>query len=248
MMRGGGQRVLTTSLTATVRAIQVEGSFRNTGGLLYALSVTILISASIAIALHTPSESPPHRPKPHSLQVQQHLRTGWPQGLADQLAALPDRWLLAGDFRIVLREYLSGANSAVPYFLGRTLAGPLTVGPCPSRHPATTSHCQGPGGCDSCHSSQSVSASRSRFHMTYQPADELPCAPLWWLGVVFSVDLLALALLSYVVSGLSLQPSALAWYCVIISLLIFGAQSVGYISSSFSSNPVVGLALRKCFY
>lgn len=66
--------------------------------------------------------------------------------------------------------------------------------------------------------------------------------------MVFSVDLLALALLSYVVSGLSLQPSALAWYCVIISLLIFGAQSVGYISSSFSSNPVVGLALRKCLY
>lgn len=71
MMRGGGRRVLTTSLTAAVRANQVEGSFRNTGGLLYALSVTILISASIAIALHTPSESPPHRPNSHSLQVQQ---------------------------------------------------------------------------------------------------------------------------------------------------------------------------------
>jgi hypothetical protein len=38
---------------------------------------------------------------------------------------------------------------------------------------------------------------------------------------------------------------AFLWYCVITALLIFGAQSVGYLSSSFSSNPVVGLALSE---
>ena len=45
-------------------------------------------------------------------------------------------------------------------------------------------------------------------------------------------------------TGLSPSSQAVAYFCLILFLVNLAAQSVGYLSSSFSSNPIVGLSIR----
>ena len=94
------------------------------------------------------------------------------------------------DFAILMREYYAGANTAVPYFLGRTLAS-------------------------------------------------LPTSLLF----------LVMGIIPYWMAGLVKDASAFAYFVLILFLTNFAAQSVGFLASSWSRNPVVGLSvLVSCRY
>ena len=50
------------------------------------------------------------------------------------------------------------------------------------------------------------------------------------------------SIIPYWLAGLRADAGAFAYYCLASGLLIFGAQSLGYLASSVSSNPNVCLA------
>ena len=90
------------------------------------------------------------------------------------------------DFVILMREYYVGANTPIPYFLGRTIA-----------------------------------------------------------AIPYSLVFLIMGIIPYWMTGLSRDIGAFAYYCLVLFLLVFGSQSIGYFSSSFTSNPIVGLSICK---
>ncbi len=84
-----------------------------------------------------------------------------------------------------MREYYAGANTPVPYFLGRTIA-----------------------------------------------------------SMPHSLPFLLMGLIPYFMTGLSHNVEAIGYFCLIIFVMNLAAQSLGYLASSFSSNPIVGLSIR----
>lgn len=92
------------------------------------------------------------------------------------------------EFAILMREYYSGGNLPVPYFLGRTLA-----------------------------------------------------------SVPQSMLFLLMGIIPYYMAGLAPTVSAFGYFVLILFLSIFSAQSLGYLASSFTSNPVVSLSILPLF-
>lgn len=90
------------------------------------------------------------------------------------------------DFTIIMREYYVGANTPVPYFLGRTIA-----------------------------------------------------------AIPYNFVFLLMGIIPYWMTGLDRHIESFGYYCLVLFLLVFGSQSIGYFSSSFTANPIVGLSIRK---
>lgn len=65
------------------------------------------------------------------------------------------------------------------------------------------------------------------------------------LGIPFTIIYLLQAIIPYWLTGLAPAWAPFSWFCLVIWLLILGAQSLGFLASSFSSNPFIGLALSK---
>ncbi|TFJ86620.1 hypothetical protein NSK_002274 [Nannochloropsis salina CCMP1776] len=58
-----------------------------------------------------------------------------------------------------------------------------------------------------------------------------------------SMLFLLMGIIPYFMAGLSSSASGFGYFCLILFLANFAAQSLGYVASSLTSNPVVGLAL-----
>lgn len=65
------------------------------------------------------------------------------------------------------------------------------------------------------------------------------------VSVLPSLPFLLMGLIPYFMTGLSSDYHAVLYFVLIIVLTNLAAQSLGYLSSSFSSNPIVGISIRK---
>lgn len=63
-------------------------------------------------------------------------------------------------------------------------------------------------------------------------------------SIPYSLLFLLMGLIPYFMTGLSPHPAAVGYFFLIIFLMNLAAQSLGYMASSFSSNPIVGLSIR----
>lgn len=61
-----------------------------------------------------------------------------------------------------------------------------------------------------------------------------------------SLLFLLLGIIPYFMTGLSHAPVAFWYFVLILFVLNFAAQSLGYLASSFTSNPIVGLSICEC--
>ena len=61
-------------------------------------------------------------------------------------------------------------------------------------------------------------------------------------AVPLSLVYLIMAAIPYFMAGLAYDAATFGFFCLVVFLGIFAAQSVGYLASSFSANPVVGLS------
>lgn len=62
-------------------------------------------------------------------------------------------------------------------------------------------------------------------------------------SILPSALFLLMGIIPYYMAGLSENSQAVAYFCLILFLINLAAQSVGYLASSFSSNPIVGLSI-----
>jgi hypothetical protein len=66
-------------------------------------------------------------------------------------------------------------------------------------------------------------------------------------GVPTSLSFMIMGVLPYFMVGLVGDVWAFGWYCLVFFVMNFAAQSLGYLASSFSANPVVGLSILPMF-
>jgi len=62
-------------------------------------------------------------------------------------------------------------------------------------------------------------------------------------GVPNSLAFMIMGVLPYFMVGLVGDVGVFGWYCLVFFVMNFAAQSLGYLASSFSANPVVGLSI-----
>lgn len=62
-------------------------------------------------------------------------------------------------------------------------------------------------------------------------------------GVPNSLAFMIMGVLPYYMVGLVGDVGVFGWYCLVFFVMNFAAQSLGYLASSFSANPVVGLSI-----
>lgn len=62
-----------------------------------------------------------------------------------------------------------------------------------------------------------------------------------------SLAFMIMGILPYFMVGLAPSAVAFGWYCLLFFIVNFAAQSIGYLASSFSANPVVGLSILPLF-
>lgn len=126
------------------------------------------------------------------------------------------------EWSIFMREYYTGANALGPYFIGRTIADLpflslfliMTVGEAP------------------CHPQHPISSSTPQA-LTCPSPSLLPSV----------VDPWPPQIIPYWMAGLSPVFSSFINYVFIFFLVIHASASTGYFASSFSANPVLGLAI-----
>ena len=66
-------------------------------------------------------------------------------------------------------------------------------------------------------------------------------------GVPNSLTFMIMGVIPYFMVGLAADVGAFGWYCLVFFVMTFAAQSLGYLASSFSANPVVGVAILPLF-
>lgn len=56
---------------------------------------------------------------------------------------------------------------------------------------------------------------------------------------------LFMSIITYIMTGMSREWEAIGYFCAVIGLFLFSAESCGYLASSFSKNPIVAMWISK---